>query len=180
MPLVDLPPYKSPPPTKYSLDCAPLTVIDLSTFDHSLEDRARLVDQLRDAAHNTGFWVVTGHGITDDEVNRQLSIGQAFYDTPLEDKREYPCNFAEGRSVLFNARYNVQKSQLQGIVTWGIVNLSVSSLTQTSRKITNQYVFHSSCPTFEDLSIVNAAEHCQIHRFWMSFSPSLFYGPLPV
>lgn len=96
MSVVDLPPYIPPPPTKHSLDYAPLVVIDLSTFDRSSEDRARLVDQLRDAAHNTGFWMVTGHGITDDEVNRQLSIGQAFYKTPLEDKRQHPCNFAEG------------------------------------------------------------------------------------
>lgn len=110
MSLVDLPPYIPPPPTKYSLDYAPLTVIDLSIFDRSSEDRVRLVDQLRDAAHNTGFWMVTGHGITDDEINRQLSIGQAFYKTPLEDKRQYPCNFAEGRSVLFNGQ--VQRSKI--------------------------------------------------------------------
>jgi isopenicillin N synthase-like dioxygenase len=73
-----------------------LVVIDLSTFDRSPEDRSLLAEQLKNAAHNTGFWVVTGHGITDDEVNRQLSVGQAFYKTPLEDKRQYPCNFAEG------------------------------------------------------------------------------------
>lgn len=97
---IDLPPYVPHPPTQYTLDYAPLAVIDLSTFDRSPEDRARLAHQLKDAAHNTGFWVVTGHGITDDEVNRQLSIGQAFYKTPLEEKRQYPCNFAEGRSVL--------------------------------------------------------------------------------
>jgi isopenicillin N synthase-like dioxygenase len=99
MPPIDLPPYIPPLPTKCSLDYAPLAVIDLSTFDHSSEDRARLAEKLRDAAHNTGFWVVTGHGITDEEVNRHLSICQAFYKIPMEEKRQYPSNFVEGKSV---------------------------------------------------------------------------------
>ncbi|KAE9393094.1 Clavaminate synthase-like protein [Gymnopus androsaceus JB14] len=91
-----IPPYVPHPPTQYKLDYAPLIVIDLSTFDRSHEDQVRLAQQLKDAAHNTGFWMVTGHGITDAEMNRQLSIGQAFYKEPIESKRQYPCDFSNG------------------------------------------------------------------------------------
>lgn len=108
-----LPPYIPHPPTQYSLDYAPLAVIDLSTYDRSSEDRARLAEQLKAAVHNTGFWVVTGHGITDDEVNRQLSIGQAFHKTPLEDKRQYTCNFADGRSVHTRCNFTNLTSESQ-------------------------------------------------------------------
>ncbi|KAF9459397.1 hypothetical protein BDZ94DRAFT_1382076 [Collybia nuda] len=112
----DIPPYIPHPPTKCEIDYAPLAIIDLSTFDRSPEDRARLAHQLKDAAHHTGFWVVTGHGITDAEVNKQLAIGQAFYKTPIEEKRQYPCNFAEGsylgyrEPVRFIADTNVKEN----------------------------------------------------------------------
>ncbi|KAF8584755.1 gibberellin 2-oxidase [Ramaria rubella] len=93
---IGIPPYTPPPPTKYTLDYAPLAIVDLSTFDRSPEDRALLARQLEDAVRNVGFWIVTGHGISDEEVNRQLSIGKAFFNTPLEDKREYAGDFANG------------------------------------------------------------------------------------
>ncbi|ESK87420.1 flavonol synthase [Moniliophthora roreri MCA 2997] len=91
-----LPPYKAHPPTKYKLDYAPLATIDISSFNRSPEDDTRLAAELIDASHNTGFWVVTGHGITDDAINRQLSIGQAFFALPIEEKREFPCDFENG------------------------------------------------------------------------------------
>ncbi|KAK7047123.1 hypothetical protein VNI00_006788 [Paramarasmius palmivorus] len=92
----DIPSYALPPPTQYKLDCAHLVTIDVSTFNRSPEDNARLAAELIDASHNTGFWVITGHGITDEEVNRQLSIGQAFHQLPLEEKKKLECDFANG------------------------------------------------------------------------------------
>lgn len=48
--------------------------------------------------HNTGFFSVVGHGLTDDEVQRQYDIGQAFFEIPHEDKTKkmYKCDFANG------------------------------------------------------------------------------------
>lgn len=48
--------------------------------------------------HNTGFFSVVGHGIPDDEVQRQYDIGQAFFALPHEAKAEtaYKCDFASG------------------------------------------------------------------------------------
>ena len=96
----DIPPYIPPPPTKHTLDYAPLMTLDLATFHDSADERMRLARQLADATHNTGFWVVTGHGISDDDIKRQLALGQAFFKRPIEEKREYPCDFENGRYVL--------------------------------------------------------------------------------
>jgi hypothetical protein len=96
-PTIDIPAYTPPLPTKYTLDYSPLAIIDISTFDRSPEDRVLLARQLDDAVHNVGFWIVIGHGISDDEVNRQLAIGQAFFKSPLDDRCEYTSDFARGR-----------------------------------------------------------------------------------
>ena len=93
---VDIPPYKAPATTKYALDYAQLAIIDMTNFDRSPEDRAQLAHQLDDAVRDTGFWIVTGHGISDDEIDRHLDIGQAFFNTSLEEKSEYTSDLAHG------------------------------------------------------------------------------------
>ena len=93
---VDIPPYMAPPPTKYALDYAQLAIIDITNFDRSPEDRARLARQLDGAVRDTGFWIVTGHGISDDEIDHHLNIGQAFFNTSLEEKSEYISDLAHG------------------------------------------------------------------------------------
>ncbi|KAK7047124.1 hypothetical protein VNI00_006789 [Paramarasmius palmivorus] len=92
----EIAPYVPPPPTKHELEYAPLVTIDISDFNRSPEDNARLAAELVNASHNTGFWVITGHGITNEEVNRQLSIGQAFHTLPLDEKKKLECDFANG------------------------------------------------------------------------------------
>lgn len=46
----------------------------------------------------TGFFSVTGTGLTDEEVQRQYDIGQAFFAIPHEEKSkpQYKCDFASG------------------------------------------------------------------------------------
>lgn len=84
-----------PEPTKENLDWAPLPEIDLSRFDEP-GGKQELAKQLYDAVTRVGFWVVVGHGISDDRVLRQFSLGNAFFKEPLEEKRSFPCNFADG------------------------------------------------------------------------------------
>ncbi|KAF9263932.1 gibberellin 2-oxidase [Marasmius fiardii PR-910] len=91
----DVKPWSRPAETTENLDWAPLKVIDLSIFDHP-GGKQKLADDLRDSAKNVGFWIVTGHGIPDEEVLRQLSIGNAFFNQPVEEKRKYPCDFSVG------------------------------------------------------------------------------------
>lgn len=43
-----------------------------------------------------GFFYVVGHGLSDEQVNRQYAIGRAFFQLPLEEKTKYLCNTAVG------------------------------------------------------------------------------------
>ncbi|KAL1599403.1 hypothetical protein SLS59_006421 [Nothophoma quercina] len=88
-------PWSRPEETKEDLEWAPLTTIDLSRFDEP-GGKQELAKQLYDAITRVGFWVVTGTGLDDERVLRQFSIGNTFFKEPLEEKRRFPCNFAEG------------------------------------------------------------------------------------
>ncbi len=88
-------PWNRPVQTKEKLDWAPLTTIDLSRFDEP-GGKQQLAKDLYDAVTRVGFWTVVNSGIDDERVLRQFSIGNTFFKEPLEEKRRYPCNFAEG------------------------------------------------------------------------------------
>jgi isopenicillin N synthase-like dioxygenase len=51
-----------------------------------------LAAQLEDAVRNVGFWIVTGHGIKDEEVVRQLALASAFFHLPMEEKVKAPID----------------------------------------------------------------------------------------
>jgi hypothetical protein len=92
---VTIKPWSRPAHTRENIDWAPLVEIDLSRFDDPGR-KQELAKQLYDAVTRVGFWVVVGHGIEDERVMRQFSIGNAFFQEPLEEKRSFACNFAEG------------------------------------------------------------------------------------
>ncbi|KAJ5773051.1 hypothetical protein N7457_007947 [Penicillium paradoxum] len=92
---VPIKPWVRPSPTEEKLDWAPLVEIDLSRFDEP-GGKEELAKQLYDAVTRVGFWVVVGHGLGDEQVLRQFSIGDAFFKESLEEKRSFECNFSEG------------------------------------------------------------------------------------
>ncbi len=88
-------PWARPRETSEDLDWADLPKIDLSRFDEP-GGKQELAEQLLDAVTRIGFWVVVNSGIDDEHVLRQFSFGNTFFREPLEEKRRFPCNFAEG------------------------------------------------------------------------------------
>lgn len=92
---VDIKPWVRPAPTEEDLDWAELPKIDLAQFDEP-GGKQKLAEQLYDALTRVGFWSVVNTGLDDKRVLRQFSIGNTFFQQPLEEKRRYPCNFAEG------------------------------------------------------------------------------------
>jgi isopenicillin N synthase-like dioxygenase len=88
---IPVPKYQRPQQTKEELEWAPLVEIDISRFDEPGE-KQRLAAQLEDAVRNVGFWIVTGHGIKDEEVLRQLAIATAFFHLPMEEKVKVPID----------------------------------------------------------------------------------------
>ena len=59
--------------------------IDLSKFS-SPGGKESLAKQLIEAVRTKGFFYVTGYGISQEDVDRQFALGQAFYELPLEEK----------------------------------------------------------------------------------------------
>lgn len=86
-----VPKYSRPQRTKEGLDWAPLVEIDISRFNEPGE-KQRLAAQLEDAVRNVGFWIVTGHGIEDEEILRQLAIAHGFFHLPMEEKVKVPID----------------------------------------------------------------------------------------
>ncbi len=91
-----LEPYIVPPPTQAPLDWAPLVIIDLSKFDEP-NGKHDLALELKDAVKRWGFWTVVGTGFTQEQLDRQLAIGNTFFKLPLEEKRKFPCDFSIGK-----------------------------------------------------------------------------------
>ncbi|OTA94234.1 hypothetical protein M434DRAFT_384142 [Hypoxylon sp. CO27-5] len=92
---VPVKPWTRPAKTSEKLEYAELPKIDLSRFDEP-GGKQELAKHLFDALTRVGFWSVVNTGIDDELVLRQFSIGNAFFKEPLEEKRKFPCNFAEG------------------------------------------------------------------------------------
>ncbi|GAA5941694.1 uncharacterized protein JCM15063_002644 [Sporobolomyces koalae] len=100
----DVPVWHRPAPTQEKLDYADLAVVDLSKWP---EKKHELVQDLRVAVCQVGFWVVENTGITDDEVVRQISIGNAYLDLPLEEKRPHACDFKNGNFFGFREGFRL-------------------------------------------------------------------------
>ncbi|KAI1084269.1 Clavaminate synthase-like protein [Whalleya microplaca] len=88
-------PWTRPKQTSEKLDWAELPRIDLGRFDEP-GGKQELAKQLVDAVTRVGFWSVINTGLDDERVLRQFSVGNTFFKEPLEEKRRFPCNFAEG------------------------------------------------------------------------------------
>ena len=67
-----------------------LPIIDLTPFMAASmrEDRMRTAHAVRAACIDIGFFYVTGHGFTADELNTVLSQGLGFFNLPLEQKMQ--------------------------------------------------------------------------------------------
>jgi isopenicillin N synthase-like dioxygenase len=60
--------------------------LDLRRFDAGPEQRADFLAQLRAAAHDTGFFYVTGHGVDAGLLRAVLESAQRFFALPERDK----------------------------------------------------------------------------------------------
>ncbi|KAL4796124.1 hypothetical protein BDV19DRAFT_398425 [Aspergillus venezuelensis] len=91
----DLPEYTPPPETSHNLKYASLTTIDLSEFDKP-GGKEKLAAQLKDAAHDIGFFYVKNIGLTQSQINRQFAIGQSFFSLPESERLKYRAPLEEG------------------------------------------------------------------------------------
>ncbi|KAL2862501.1 putative oxidoreductase, 2OG-Fe(II) oxygenase family [Aspergillus lucknowensis] len=91
----DIPTYHQVPETTYDLDWADLSTLDLSLFDQP-GGKERLAKQLLDAIQNIGFFYIINFGLSQEEVDRQFSIGKQLFDLPLDEKLKYRAELEKG------------------------------------------------------------------------------------
>ncbi|KAI9902248.1 hypothetical protein N3K66_004065 [Trichothecium roseum] len=87
--------YSHVPETKEELDWADLSTIDLAKYG-TPEGNAELAQTLLQAIRTKGFFYVINFGISQQDVDTQLSIGQQFYELPLEEKLKYEVDPKSG------------------------------------------------------------------------------------
>ncbi|CAG1988132.1 unnamed protein product [Fusarium graminearum] len=87
--------YNHVPETKANLDWADLPTIDLSLYGTE-SGNAELAQTLIEAIRTKGFFYVTNYGISQEEVDTQFSLGQQFYELPLEEKVKYQPDLDAG------------------------------------------------------------------------------------
>ncbi|KAK9785771.1 hypothetical protein WJX73_004277 [Symbiochloris irregularis] len=75
-----------------ALDQLQYEKVDISDFDKRKEDISR---QLSHAASTIGFFYVTGHGISEERLDRAFAIGKKWFDLALEQKAEYKLDPVE-------------------------------------------------------------------------------------
>lgn len=68
-----------------------LPIINISPFVAGGTDaeRAEVARQLHDACVNIGFCYITGHGFSEDELERMISVSHKFFESPRETKLKY-------------------------------------------------------------------------------------------
>ncbi|PSR92048.1 2OG-Fe(II) oxygenase superfamily protein [Coniella lustricola] len=91
----DISQYSYVPETKENLDWADLPSIDLSKYGTE-EGKNELAAQLIEAIRTKGFFYVIGHGIPQERIDRQYSLGNAFYNLPGEEKLKYIADLENG------------------------------------------------------------------------------------
>jgi isopenicillin N synthase-like dioxygenase len=64
-----------------------IPLLDLSRFEAGAVDRAEFLDQLRSAAHDVGFFYLTGHGIESRLLEALLDSSRRFFALPQTEKQ---------------------------------------------------------------------------------------------
>ncbi|KAI4930083.1 hypothetical protein J4E85_004707 [Alternaria conjuncta] len=146
-----IPKWGRPKQTTKKLDWAEIKVIDLSTYDEP-NGKQKLAEELRDAVHHTGFFSVTGTGLTQEEIERQYDIGQAYFDLPLEEKGDpkYRCDFAKGN--YFGYRAANEKKIMGTAVLDNVESLNIPKFIPSNSHEPFPHFLHPFRPEIESFS----------------------------
>lgn len=72
-----------------SADLATIPVIDIAPFRHGESGAAAVVKAVESACRDTGFFLVTGHGVSTDATARVYGLARSFFDLPEDYKRAH-------------------------------------------------------------------------------------------
>ena len=83
-------------PSKEPIDYVRLRTVDLSKYDDGEEARKSLAEDIRVAMTTQGFFKIINHGISEEEISRQVDIGHTiFRRTAFEEKMRLKAPMVE-------------------------------------------------------------------------------------
>ncbi|TVY47400.1 UPF0676 protein [Lachnellula occidentalis] len=91
----EVPYYEYPKQTNEKLEWADLEALDISRLEQPGGKEA-LATQVLNFIDKNGFFYVTGHGLSDEQIRRQYALANEFFELPLEEKTKYLANTAAG------------------------------------------------------------------------------------
>ncbi|XAO26418.1 hypothetical protein I312_105255 [Cryptococcus bacillisporus CA1280] len=99
-------PFDRPAPTTEDLHWADLTELPLDLFYYA-KGRTQLVERIKHALEvdDLGFWSVTNAGFSDEEIDHQFAISQAFFNLPIEEKKSNAIDAKNGGYLSYRAPY---------------------------------------------------------------------------
>uniref|UniRef100_A0A1D1ZEL1 1-aminocyclopropane-1-carboxylate oxidase 1 n=1 Tax=Anthurium amnicola TaxID=1678845 RepID=A0A1D1ZEL1_9ARAE len=86
-----------------------IPVVDLDHVSTGGARRRQVVDEVRRASEDWGFFQVVNHGIPPDSLEGALRVGRAFFEQPREDKAKYYSRDPD-KKVLFNSNFDLYVS----------------------------------------------------------------------
>ncbi|XP_043705808.1 1-aminocyclopropane-1-carboxylate oxidase homolog 1-like [Telopea speciosissima] len=89
-----------------------IPVVDLTGVDS--DRRSRIVEQIRNASREFGFFQIINHGVPSDVINSTIDAIKAFNEQPTEVKSQYYTRDM-GRGVFFATNFDLYKSKA---ATW--------------------------------------------------------------
>ncbi|KIX10086.1 uncharacterized protein Z518_01167 [Rhinocladiella mackenziei CBS 650.93] len=79
--------FEAVAPSKELIDFVSLRTVDLARYDDGPEARAELAEEIRLAMTTQGFFTLVNHGISEEDITRQVDIGHTILGrTPREEK----------------------------------------------------------------------------------------------
>ena len=88
------------------------TVVSISSSSQLSKDQARIVDQVRFACENIGFFMISGHGVDDTVIDEAYDGAELFFNLPTGQKlrhkthneTEYPYGYEQSETLVKGRR----------------------------------------------------------------------------
>ena len=123
--------WTTPNKTKYNLDWADLSVVDLGIFERP-GGKEKLAEDLKTAVSNDGFWAVVGGDITKSDMDKAFLFGQYFFENYTdEEKKRLEVDFSNGNYFGYKVKGN--KNIFGTDVVDNVETLNIAKFTQDNR-----------------------------------------------
>lgn len=97
----------------------PIPVVDVGAFIAGGPGAADVVARIDDACRHTGFFLVTGHGVSHEVTQRLYTLARAFFDRPKGEKRAHGRGTGLIGGVAFSPIADEALAATKGIKTPG-------------------------------------------------------------